>query len=53
MKDPTFISFKIGMPEELFEGSLNPNVWPSGVAIHEIIDRSRNFFWSNVARISV
>jgi hypothetical protein len=53
MKDPTFISFKIGMPEDLLEGSLNPTLWPSGVAIREFIDRPRNFFRSNVVRIPV
>jgi hypothetical protein len=39
MKDPSFISFKIGMPEELFKGSLNPTLWSSGSAIREFIDR--------------
>jgi hypothetical protein len=41
MKEPTFITFKIGMPEALFEGSLNPTLWPSGVAIREFIDGPR------------
>jgi hypothetical protein len=50
MKDPTFISFKIGMPEDLFEGSLNPTLWPSGVAIRAFIDRPRHFSRFNVAR---
>jgi hypothetical protein len=39
MPTPTFISFKIGMPDDLFERSMDPIIWPSGVAIREIVDR--------------
>jgi hypothetical protein len=49
----TFISFKVGMSEELFEKSIDPTVWPNGVAIREFVNRPRKFFRQSVARIPV
>jgi hypothetical protein len=51
MPTPTFISFKVGMSDDLFEKSLDPAVWPNGVAIREFVSRPRKFFRPSVARI--
>jgi hypothetical protein len=48
---PTFISFKIGMKEDLFLKSMAPELWPSGIAFREFIDRPRNFLRRNATRI--
>ena len=48
---PTFISFKIGMKEELFMKSLAPEIWPSGIAFREFVDRPRSFSRRPVTRI--
>ncbi len=41
---PSFISFKIGMPEELLSKSMEPSLWPTGVAVREFVNRPRKFF---------
>jgi hypothetical protein len=48
---PTFISFKIGMRDELFQKSLAPELWPSGIAFREFVDRPRSFPRRTVTRI--
>jgi hypothetical protein len=48
---PTFVSFKIGMKEDLFLKSLAPQLWPSGIAFREFISRPRSFPRRSVARI--
>jgi hypothetical protein len=44
MLSPTFISFKIGMEDQLFIKTMNPDIWPNGIAIREFIERPRNYF---------
>jgi hypothetical protein len=48
---PSFISFKVGMSDELLQRSLAPEVWPKGVAIREFINRPRNFFGPPAVRL--
>jgi hypothetical protein len=48
---PTFVSFKVGMKEELFPRCLAPELWPSGIAFREFVNRPRHFQRRNVARI--
>ena len=51
MEDPSFISFKVGMTEELLQRSLAPEVWPPGIAVREFVNRPRNFFGPRGIRI--
>jgi hypothetical protein len=44
VQSPTYISFKIGMSEDLFTKSLEPSAWPEGVAFREFVNRPRRFF---------
>lgn len=41
---PSFISFKIGMSDELFPKSMDPTLWPNGIAIREFIERPKILF---------
>jgi hypothetical protein len=38
---PTYISFKVGMNDDLFVKSLEPSIWPPGVAFREFVNRPR------------
>jgi hypothetical protein len=51
VQSPTFISFKVGMSEDLFEKSLEPSAWPPGVAFREFVNRPRRFFRPTGVRI--
>jgi PHD-finger len=51
MADPTFISFKVGMSEDLLQRSLAPEVWPPGIAVREFVNRPRHFFGPPVVRL--
>jgi hypothetical protein len=44
MQTPTYISFKVGMSDDLFEKSLDPAFWSNGVAIREFVSRYWNSF---------
>jgi hypothetical protein len=51
MPTPSFISFKVGMTDDLLQRSLAPEVWPTGVAVREFINRPRNFFGPPAVRL--
>lgn len=51
MQNPTFISFKVGMSNDLLLTSLAPDIWPAGVAIREFVNRPRNFFQPQPIRL--
>jgi hypothetical protein len=51
MQNPTFISFKVGMTEDLFGKSMAPEIWPPGIAIREFVNRPRIFFGPLVVRL--
>jgi hypothetical protein len=51
MQNPTFISFKVGMSEELLQKSLAPEFWPPGIAIREFVNRPRSFFGPPIVRL--
>jgi hypothetical protein len=51
MQTPTFISFKVGMSEDLFEKILDPAVWFYRVAIREFVSWPRKFLRPSVVRI--
>jgi hypothetical protein len=51
MQTPTFISFKVGMSEDLFEKILDPAVWFYRVAIMEFVSWPRKFLRPSVVRI--
>jgi hypothetical protein len=51
MQNPTFISFKVGMSEELLQKSLDPKFWPPGIAIREFVNRPRSFFGPPIVRL--
>jgi hypothetical protein len=44
VQSPTYISFKIGMSDESFKKSLEPSIWPLGVAFCEFVYRPRRNF---------
>jgi hypothetical protein len=44
VQSPTYISFKIGMNDDLFAKSMEPSVWPPGVAFREFVNRPRRLF---------
>jgi hypothetical protein len=51
MEDPSFISFKVGLTEELLQRSLAPEVWPPGIAVRKFVNRPRFFFGTRAVRI--
>jgi hypothetical protein len=51
VQSPTFISFKVGISEDLFEKSLEPSAWPPGLAFREFVNRPRRFFRPTGVRI--
>jgi hypothetical protein len=44
VESPSYISFKIGMNDDLFAKSLEPSIWPPGVAFREFVNRPRRNF---------
>jgi PHD-finger len=44
IQSPTYISFKVGMNDDLFVKSLEPSIWPPGVAFREFVNRPRRNF---------